>query len=51
MSYNDGPSGPNTWFTEADIAALQAIWGKESDKNADRFYEVNYIEGTDKKIN
>ena len=45
MSYND-PEGVdyNTWFTDADIAAMQSIWGVENDhlvNNVHRFYNVN----------
>ena len=32
MSYNIGPSGWNTWFSELDIQALQSIWGREDDQ-------------------
>ena len=30
MSYNEGDSGWDTWFSAADIQALQLIWGSES---------------------
>ena len=30
MSYNEGGSGWDTWFSAADIEALQLIWGKET---------------------
>lgn len=29
MSYNSGPDGWRTWFSDHDISALQAIWGVE----------------------
>ena len=31
MSYNISPDGWDYWFSEVDIAALQAIWGVEND--------------------
>ena len=31
MSYNIGPQGWNTWFSDLDIAALIQIWGVEDD--------------------
>ena len=31
MSYNESPDGWDTWFSEADINALQTIWGTEDD--------------------
>ena len=31
MSYNEGPDGWDTWFSDADIQALQALWGSEED--------------------
>ena len=31
MSYNKGPSGWNTFFSDADLLALQKIWGVEDD--------------------
>lgn len=30
MSYNEGSAGWDTWFSAADIEALQLIWGKET---------------------
>jgi Ca2+-binding RTX toxin-like protein len=30
MSYNEGAGGWDTWFSAADIEALQLIWGKET---------------------
>ena len=30
MSYNEGAAGWGTWFSAADIEALQLIWGKET---------------------
>lgn len=30
MSYNEGESGWDTWFSDADIKALQLIWGSET---------------------
>ena len=30
MSYNEGINGWDTWFSAADIEALQLIWGKET---------------------
>lgn len=32
MSYNVGAAGWDTWFSAADIEALQLIWGKETGK-------------------
>ena len=31
MSYNQGKNGWNTWFTQADIFALQSMWDREND--------------------
>ena len=31
MSYNISPDGWDTWFSEADLVALQSIWGVEDD--------------------
>lgn len=31
MSYNQGPKGWNSWFSEIDINALISIWGREDD--------------------
>ena len=31
MSYNISPDGWDTWFSEADLIALQSIWGVEDD--------------------
>ena len=31
MSYNRGPNGWSTWFSQADIHALISIWGREND--------------------
>lgn len=31
MSYNHAPSGPGQTYTEGDILALQAIWGREGE--------------------
>ena len=31
MSYNIGPQGWDTWFSDYDIAALMQIWGAEDD--------------------
>ena len=31
MSYNEGPNGWSTWFTDEDIKALQKMWGREND--------------------
>ena len=31
MSYNQGPNGWNTWFSNNDIYALQSMWGREND--------------------
>ena len=31
MSYNSGPDGWDTWFSDLDIAALIQIWGVEND--------------------
>ena len=31
MSYNSGPNGWGTWFSDLDIAALIQIWGAEDD--------------------
>ena len=31
MSYNESPDGWDTWFSDADINALQTIWGEEDD--------------------
>ena len=31
MSYNQGPNGWNTWFSEIDHDALISIWGREDD--------------------
>ena len=33
MSYNESPDGWDTWFSDADINALQTIWGKEDDSS------------------
>lgn len=33
MSYNEGINGWDTWFSAADIEALQLIWGIESGQN------------------
>lgn len=49
MSYNQGPDGWDTWFSEADIKALQYIWGTESDSDAENgFTDVFMVEGTNK---
>ena len=31
MSYNISPDGWDTWFSDADLIALQSIWGVEND--------------------
>tara|TARA_B100000902_G_C27279403_1_gene900800 strand:- start:22 stop:1185 length:1164 start_codon:yes stop_codon:yes gene_type:complete len=31
MSYNIGPNGWDTWYSESDIYALQNMWGREDD--------------------
>ena len=31
MSYNRGPNGWNSWFSEDDIKTLISIWGREDD--------------------
>ena len=31
MSYNEGPNGWDTWFSEMDLNALISIWGREND--------------------
>ena len=40
MSYNEGMNGWDTWFSTADIEALQLIWGKETG-------QALYPDGTD----
>ena len=52
MSYNEGPDGWDTWFSDADIQALQALWGSE--KNSAGGQNNNYsatelIEGTEER--
>ena len=32
MSYNRGPQGYNTWFSDQDLDALISLWGREDDK-------------------
>jgi len=47
MSYNKGPKGWNTWFSEIDLNALISIWGREDDLGVINFennsYEFKYI--------
>ena len=37
MSYNIGPNGWNTWYSDADIQALLNIWGRENDNGSLNF--------------
>ena len=37
MSYNKGPNGWNTWYSDEDINALQSIWGRENDNGELKF--------------
>ena len=50
MSYNQGSSGWDTWFSELDIYALQSIWGREND-NGILSFKKESKEYTFKKVN
>ena len=41
MSYNMGPDGWDTWFSESDLKALIKIWGRENDEGIIN-YENNF---------
>ena len=43
MSYNEGDNGWDTWFSTADIEALQLIWGIESGQ---AIFPINSNSGT-----
>ena len=50
MSYNEGPDGWDTWFSDADIQALQALWGSEEDSaggQKNNYSATELIEGTE----
>ena len=50
MSYNEGPDGWDTWFSDADIQALQALWGSEEDTaggQKNNYSATELIEGTE----
>jgi len=44
MSYNEGDNGWDTWFSDADIKALQLIWGLESGQT---LYQDNADSGSE----
>ena len=54
MSYNRGENGWSSWFSEIDIQALQALWGRENDngiiKFSNNFRDYNFIRNTDKTL-
>ena len=57
MSYNEGANGWNTWFSDSDIMALQAMWGRENDSGyiiingLSSNYKFKKIQGDIYKIN
>ena len=50
MSYNRGPEGWDTWFSNTDLNALISIWGRENDNGIMKFNKESktykYIQST-----